>query len=373
MSTLKILHTADLHLDSAFEALPAGKAQLRRTEQRELLARLATLAREEQVQLILLAGDLLDSDTSYYETGEELCRCLAGMNAPVFISPGNHDYYSPRSPWARIKLPGNVHLFTENAIRGLQFSTLGIRVYGAAFTEKRSGPLLQGFTAERRPGMKNILILHGEVGAPADSPYDPITEAELAASGMDYVALGHIHRASGLRRAGDTWFSWPGCPEGRGFDETGEKTVNLVTLSDDGHCALETRSIAQRRYENLTVDVTGADPLLAIHTLLPDESVRDVYRITLTGEVDERLDLNRLHANLAELFFELQLRDETTPRRSLWEKAGDDTLRGLFLKKLKREYDTAPDDTTRRAVEQAARWGLAALDNREEAVRHEDP
>ena len=76
MSTLKILHTADLHLDSAFEALPAGKAQLRRTEQRELLARLATLAREEQVQLILLAGDLLDSDTSYYETGEELCRCL---------------------------------------------------------------------------------------------------------------------------------------------------------------------------------------------------------------------------------------------------------------------------------------------------------
>ena len=295
------------------------------------------------------------------------------MNAPVFISPGNHDYYSPRSPWARIKLPGNVHLFTENAIRGLQFSTLGIRVYGAAFTEKRSGPLLQGFTAERKPGMKNILILHGEVGAPADSPYDPITEAELAASGMDYVALGHIHRASGLRRAGDTWFSWPGCPEGRGFDETGEKTVNLVTLSDDGHCALETRSIAQRRYENLTVDVTDADPLLAIHTQLPDESVRDIYRITLTGEVDERLDLNRLHANLAELFFELQLRDETTPRRSLWEKAGDDTLRGLFLKKLKREYDTAPDDTTRRAVEQAARWGLAALDNREEAVRHEDP
>jgi DNA repair exonuclease SbcCD nuclease subunit len=221
--------------------------------------------------------------------------------------------------------------------------------------------------------MKNILILHGEVGAPADSPYDPITEAELAASGMDYVALGHIHRASGLRRAGDTWFSWPGCPEGRGFDETGEKTVNLVTLSDDGHCALETRSIAQRRYENLTVDVTGADPLLAIHTLLPDESVRDVYRITLTGEVDERLDLNRLHANLAELFFELQLRDETTPRRSLWEKAGDDTLRGLFLKKLKREYDTAPDDTTRRAVEQAARWGLAALDNAEEVVQHEDP
>ena len=211
------------------------------------------------------------------------------------------------------------------------------------------------------------------MGTRSDSPYDPITEAELADSGMDYVALGHVHKASGLKKAGNTWYSWPGCPEGRGFDETGEKTVNLVTLSDDGGCTLETRCIASRRYEDLTVDVTGADPLLAIHTLLPDESVRDVYRITLTGDVDERPDLNRLRANLMELFFELQLRDETTPRRSLWEKAGDDTLRGLFLKKLKEKYDAAPDDTARRAVEQAARWGLAALDNREEAVRHEDP
>lgn len=373
MSALKILHMADLHLDSAFEALPAGKAQLRRAEQRELLARMAALVQTEQVQLVLLAGDLLDSDVSFYETGEELCRCLAGISVPVFIAPGNHDFYSARSPWSRIKLPGNVHLFTENAIRGLQLSTLGVRVYGAAFAEKRSGPLLRGFTAEKKPGIKNILVLHGEVGAHADSPYNPITEAELAASGMDYAALGHIHQASGLKRAGDTWYSWPGCPEGRGFDETGEKTVNLITLTDDGGCTLETRCIATRRYETLTVDVTGADPLLAVHTLLPDESVRDVYRIILTGEVDERPDLNRLRLNLSELFFELQLRDETTPRRSLWEKAGDDTLRGLFLKKLKDKYDTAPDDDTRRAVEQAARWGLAALDNREEAVRHEDP
>jgi hypothetical protein len=128
-----------------------------------------------------------------------------------------------------------------------------------------------------------------------------------------------------------------------------------------------------RRYETLAVDVTGDDPLLAIHTQLPDDSVRNIYRITLTGELDEAPDLSRLRQNLSELFFELQLRDETRTRQSLWEKAGDDTLRGLFLKKLKRQYDEAPDESARREIEQAARWGLAALDNREEAVRHEDP
>ena len=368
--TLKILHSADLHLDSPFEGLSAGKAAMRRGEQRELLRRLAALARQEDVDLVLLAGDLLDSDNSYFETGEELVRWLGAMGAPVFIAPGNHDRYTSQSPWARLKLPDNVHVFREPTVTGVVLPELDACVYGAAFTEKRAGPLLRGFTAPRREGMRNLLCLHGEVGT-RDSAYNPITAEELAASGMDYAALGHIHKASGLQKAGDTWYAWPGCPEGRGFDETGEKTVNLVTLSDAG-CTLETRCIAQRRYEVLKVDVTGADPLLAVHTSLPDETVRDIYRIVLTGEADDSPDLNRLQTALSELFFELQLRDETRPRASLWERAGDDTLRGLFLKKLRAQYDAAPDDGTRRKIEQAARWGLAALDNREEVVRHED-
>ena len=98
MRPLKLLHAADLHLDSPFEGLSSGKAAMRRSEQRELLGRLAALVGREGVQLVLLPGDLLDSDNSYYETGEELIRCLTQMAVPVFIAPGNHDYYAPRSP-----------------------------------------------------------------------------------------------------------------------------------------------------------------------------------------------------------------------------------------------------------------------------------
>jgi len=369
--TLKILHAADLHLDSPFEALSSGKAAMRRAEQRELLGRLAALVRDEGADLVLLAGDLLDSDNTYYETGEVLARCLGGMGVPVFIAPGNHDYYSPRSPYARLKLPENVHVFTEHAMQRVSLPDLGANVYGAAFTEKRSGPLLRGFSAGREDGMWNLLCLHGEVGV-RDSAYDPISEEELAASGADYVALGHIHKASGLRRAGDTRYAWPGCPEGRGFDETGEKFVYLVTLSEGG-CQLEERSVALRRYESMSVDVTGTDALLAIHTSLPDETARDIYRITLTGEADESPDLNRLTANLEDLFFAVQLRDETHMRRDVWDCAGEDTLRGLFLRRLRAQYDAARDEAGRRRAEQAARWGLAALDNAEEVVRHEDP
>ena len=96
MSRIRILHAADLHLDSPFEGLPAAKAAQRRQEQRELLKKMANTAEAEQVQLVLLSGDLLDSDSAYTETAEELVRALGGMSVPVIISPGNHDFYSRR-------------------------------------------------------------------------------------------------------------------------------------------------------------------------------------------------------------------------------------------------------------------------------------
>ena len=370
--SLRFLHAADLHLDSPFEGLPARKAAVRRGEQRELLSRLAELVEQEKLQLVLLSGDLLDSDNTYYETGEELIRSLGRMSVPVFIAPGNHDYYSESSPYARLSLPDNVHVFRRGEIECVYLPELNVRVYGAAFTDKRSRPLLTGFhAAPKTAGQTDLLCLHGDVGV-RESIYNPVSEAELAASGVDYAAFGHVHKASGLCQAGKVWYSWPGCPEGRGFDETGERFVNIVELDGEA-CSLRQVCVAKRRYEILRVNVTGSDPLLAVHTLLTDETVRDVYRVILTGEVASPPDLSRLKHNLEEFFFELQLRDETHLQRDVWDRAGEDTLRGLFLMRLRERYDAARSDAERRQIEQAARWGLAAIDNREEVVQHDDP
>ena len=211
--------------------------------------------------------------------------------------------------------------------------------------------------------------MHGEVGVPG-SQYNPISAEDLAASGMDYAALGHVHKACGLLKSGNTWYSWPGCPEGRGFDETGEKTVNIVTL-EGSNASLETRSIAKRRYYSVSLDVTGKDPLLLIYTSLPDDSADDIYRITLTGASERSPDLRRLQQNLDGMFFSLQLLDRTVPPADLWECAGNDTLRGIFLAKLKARYDAAEDDAAKLRIEQAVRWGLAALDNAEEVAVHD--
>lgn len=371
MRSIRIIHAADLHLDSPFEALSAAKAAVRRGEQRTLLARLSDLASREGADLMLLSGDLLDSSNSFYETGEELVRSLGNAPCPVFIAPGNHDFYTERSPYAKLKLPDNVYIFHENTVRFVAVPSADARVYGAAFTDRASPALLRGFHAERRPGVYNLLCMHGEVSSPA-SPYNPISEEDLAASGIDYAALGHIHKASGLRKSGNCHYSWPGCPEGRGFDEDGEKTVNIVELSGED-CVLRTASIAGRRYFKLSLDISGKDPLLLIHTSLPDDTVRDIYRITLTGETENTPDLRTLYQNLDEMFFSLQLRDETRMKQDLWETTGDDSLRGLFLTKLRAQYDAAQDDAQRFRVEQAARWGLAALNRAEEVVIHDNP
>lgn len=368
MSELKILHAADLHLDSPFEGLGAAKAARRREEQRRLLYRIAQLAETEQVDLVLLAGDLLDSDSTYAETGEALAEALGSISAPVFISPGNHDFYSPRSPYAHVRFPENVHIFKSPAVECVELPQLGARVWGAAFCDSYSPAMLHGFSASKSAGVKDIMCIHGEVAAASN--YNPVTELDIAASGMDYIAMGHIHKESGLKKSGTVYYAWPGCPEGRGFDETGEKHVYIVSLGS--LCGVKPVCVAQRRYEILNVELTGGDVISDVLAALPDNTANDVYRIVLRGEAAEPPQPDALCTALEDKFFSLQVRDETVLKRDAWQSAGEDNLRGQFLARLKAAFDAANTDTEREKISQAARWGLAALDNREEVVRHDD-
>ena len=298
---IRILHAADLHLDSPFEGLPEEKAALRRNEQRQLLRALAQLRAESGVQLVLLAGDLFDSAASWAGTEDTLRLALAEMEVPVFISPGNHDFYSRSGRWQRLALPENVRLFTGRSLEGLDVPELGVRVWGAAFTDRVSGPLLRGFSAPRQEGRLELLCLHGEVGVPS-SRYDPVSEEELAASGLDYAAFGHVHAFSGLRRAGDCFYAWPGCPEGRGFDETGEKGVIIADV-ERGGVKLRFAPVCTRRYERLEVDASELESFR-----LPEGAERNIYRLSVTGETDAPPDLAALRRRLEGECFGLRLR-----------------------------------------------------------------
>ena len=361
---LTFLHAADFHLDAPFAALPPDRAAQRRGEQREQLDRMAQLARDRKVDLVLLAGDLMDSEETYAETAQALSHALAAIPAPVFIAPGNHDFWSEHSLYASMSWPDNVHIFTQAAPSAVPLPQLGCTVYGAAFTAPGSDRSpLEGFHAPS-DGNIHLMVLHALVEGRGS--YAPITREQIASSGLDYLALGHVHAFSGMQRDGGTAWAYPGCPEGRGFDETGDKGVVLGTV-DQGQVSLEFVPLARRRYRIETVDISDASPAQALAAILPQTPSPDLCHILITGERgEESLDLGALEALAAPCFYSVSLRDHTRVRRDLWERAGEDTLTGLFLRDLRAQLDGADSDEARGLVERAVRFGLAALEHGED-------
>ena len=363
---LKFIHAADFHLDSAFAALPPGRASERRRESRELPFRLADYVNAHGVQLVLLAGDLFDSAAPYQETGKALAEALGRMKARVFATPGNHDWYGPGSPWVTVDWPENVHIFREATMTSVDLPELGVTVHGAAFTSPEQGSsLLAGFTAPEDGGV-HLGLLHGETD-PTEARYNPLGREEIAASGLSYLALGHIHKRGEAGTCGRTLCAWPGCPEGRGFDELGEKGFYEGVIDGGGTVSLTFVPFAGRRYEILEVDVTGKpSPRAAVEAALPEDTAGDLYRILLTGEAGEGGgDAKALETALAGRFYALEVRDHTRVAADVWARAGEDSLRGLFLRELRARWDAAGDEAEREAVVQAVRFGLAALDHRD--------
>ncbi|MBQ8831616.1 MAG: DNA repair exonuclease [Oscillospiraceae bacterium] len=361
--SVKFLHCADLHLDSPFDSLPEYKASCMRREMRELLNFIADLANSRRADIVFLSGDLLDSTVSYYETSDALIEALERIDGKVFISPGNHDYFCSMSPYAYLDFPENVHIFKSQTVECVELPELGCRVYGAAFIQNDSASLLNAFTAED-DGMINLMCIHGNVNG--DS-YNRITGANMLSSGIDYMALGHIHARSELSKAGDTFFAYPGCPQGRGFDETGDKGVYFGEVSK-GDVRLEFIPTCRRRYMEYTVDVTDFPSVKeAALSVLASAASEDIIRIVFTGETDEEINLTALCDELADYAFHLVLKNKTHHRRDLWEGLSEDTLKGSFLRLMHRRLDAAETEDERATVMAAVRYALAAMENREES------
>ena len=321
---LKILHTADWHLDSPFASFSPQQRRFLRQEQRKLPWRIADLCRKEVCDLMLLAGDIFDGEVSR-DTVENVKAALKDCGVPVFIAPGNHDFCGHGSAWLEESWPENVHVFTGE-LASVAVPELRCRVYGAGYQSMDCDALLEGFRAEGDETYC-VAVLHGDPMT-ASSPYCPVTAAQVRQSALDYLALGHIHKA-GAFRAGATLCAWPGCPMGRGWDETGEKGVCIVTIGDTAE--IRPVELDTVRFRELEVDI-GGDAVAALEAALPGNGSSDFYRITLigAGNVDTAELKKRFSA-----FPNLELRDCSEAPVDLWAEVGEDTLRGVYFRLLR--------------------------------------
>lgn len=364
---LKFIHAADFHLDAPFRALSPELAAERRQEQRDLLLRLAQYCWDEDADFLLLAGDLFDAQSQYRETLETVLRVMEQIAIPIFLSPGNHDYYHSGSRYASTKFPSNVHIFQTFSIQAVPLVEKNAVIYGNAFcAPTTTAHPLANFHAPQ-DGRYHIAVLHGELDMPA-SHCAPILQAEIAQSGLHYLALGHVHRRTELLHAGGSAYAYAGCAVGRGFDETGEKGCYALTLDDSGISA-RFLPLGGRRYESLELaSHDGIDWATEAQALLRKQGIRprDFVRLTLTGCDEGGADEAQLLALLSPLTAGLELRDQRSAPRDLWARLGEDNLTGQFLRNLYQRYNQTADGQERAQIELAVRYGLAALENGEE-------
>lgn len=372
METVKIVHCADLHLGSPFAGF-GRRAAIRRADLLQTFRRILAVCREQQAQLLLVAGDLFDSGHPSRELVEAVRDGFSALDGvTVAIAPGNHDPMAVDSPYALEDFwPENVHIFCGE-MQPLMLDALGVCLWGAAFTGAYGEQPMLHTAQPLDEHLIHIGVLHGTLTSGEQTPYGPITTAEIAASGLDYLALGHIHACSGVQRIGRTFYAYPGCPEGRGFDELGQKGV-LTGEVGHHYCTMDFLPTARRQYFALEValdDTTRTEIESCIRAAMQKATgetwAEQCYKVTLTGTPAENaaVDIARLTAELADVFY-IKFRNETRLAVDLSAESDDFSLRGIFLRRMAEKLNSGNE-----AAELALRLGLRALT--EEVKYHVD-
>ena len=348
---IKILHSADWHLDSPLLFRQEDQAQHLRAALNTVPGQILKLCRQEQCDMMLLSGDLFDGAYAA-DTLRTFKNMLAQAGIPVFITPGNHDPIGSDTPWLSETWPDNVHIFTHPVMEAVDVEGLDCCVYGAGYMSKDCPSLLEDFSPTHTERY-SIGILHGDP-TQVNSPCCPVTAHQVEQSGFHYLALGHIHKA-GSFRAGSTLCAWPGCPMGRGYDEQGDKGVYIVTIDETA----DARFVPLEGPRFYDLEVSGTTPLSAV---LPAVGNENFYRVTLTG-AREAPDLAALQQEFSR-FPNLVLRDETTPPTDIWGSADTDTLEGAYFTLLRRALETA-DEGSAPIIRLAAQISRQLLDGQE--------
>lgn len=330
---MKLLHSADWHINAPIQGRSPEQAERLRRSLAAVAHQIVALANKEHCDLMLLSGDLFDGPPSA-DCLSQVQQALAEAHMRVFIAPGNHDPMGVNCGWDQPGWPENVHIFRSSAIQSVSLPQLDCRVWGAAFQGCDCPALLNGFRAEGSERYA-IGLFHGDP-TQASSPYNPISRLQVQESGLDYLALGHIHKGDSFQ-AGDTLCAWPGCPMGRGFDELGEKGVLIVTLEGTVNARFVPLSVPRFHWLKVPVGSSASDALAAA---LPGAASEDFFRVELTGEWEDP-DIPALLAHFPQ-FPNLELRDCTQPPIDLWANTDQDSLEGVFFSLL--QQSDAPAD-----------------------------
>jgi DNA repair exonuclease SbcCD nuclease subunit len=368
---VRLLFFSDLHLEAPFRWAPPDVARERRRALRECLSTIVALAAAQRVDALVCAGDLYEHDRYTPDTAQFVRDCFARLHPmPVYVAPGNHDWFGPASLYQRVDWTPNVHVFPDDRLTPVTLAD-GLTLWGAAH---RAPADTRGFLTDFRVdrGGVHLGLFHGsEQGALAFQeddkvPHAPFRAEQIGAAGLHHALVGHFHTP---RDAAD--HTYPGNPEPLTFGETGGTGASgepigrgavLVTVDDTGAVARERHRVAVSQVSDVVVDLDGITHGTQVQSTV-DAALADVkgtVRVTLRGELhpDVEFDPGDLRRPVHIDAWVVRA-GAVTYAYDLDALAQEQTVRGQFVRDVRAATELAEDDRRRVLV-----TGLRAFERR---------
>lgn len=347
---MRFLHAADLHLDAPVHALSDSES-VRRASLRAF-SDIIDYAKAHQIPYIVIAGDLFDSPHPRESTKAAVTeKWKEAGDITFFLLAGNHDPMSAEGGYLGMKLPPNVKLFGKE---WTSFTVAEGSFHGRSFSE--TGCLMEGIPASGEGAQ--VAVLHGDTQSA--NLNEAVSAAAMQQAGMQYVALGHIHKRRAPLLSGGCLICNSGCTVGHGFDETGEKGFYDVSIT--GKVVQETFvPLDAPRFYEIVVEIFEKDSEAEILQKIEQVAVAyrpiDYLRIRFVGET--ALSLPTKYNGSAQI---LELLDDTTLPCDFSALQNEQTLRGLFVKNMMEKMERASDEDAAKLLA-ALRAGLSAMES----------
>ncbi|MBN2428991.1 MAG: DNA repair exonuclease [Deltaproteobacteria bacterium] len=361
---IKLLHTADVHLDSSFPSL-GEKEELRKNDFIQTFERLLSLAIKNEVDFFLVAGDLFNSATpSSFSIGkvQSGIRRLADRGIISIILPGTHDHVSQvNSVYRRHDFSDAIVLDDPGRKDPVVVEKRGKKVcfYGAPYVSSDAGHSLAAMTRKFSEGI-HVGLLHGSRKGSPEWNYRKkdlvFTLDDLKKWRLDYVALGHYHNFEIFSESNRVLACYPGSPEGKKFGENGVRHAALVRLDEHG-LIVDKAAVNARTLQEQRLDLTGiSDRQTVREAILSFADSNTLLRLTLEGILEFPLDMDLLQAQVCDSFFHIEMIDHTSLFDSHFAGriADEETVRGCFVRRVQKLMAGASPDE-KNLLEQAFR------------------
>lgn len=337
---MKVIHCADLHLDSKMQAnLGKDKAKERKLELLNTFSRMVEYAKREGVEAILICGDMFDTKSiSALSRNAVLNSIEENPDICFFYLKGNHD--SDGFVSALETVPENLYLFNDAWTEYPLGDNDIVKLYGVELDSNNSASVQAAFAPD--PSKVNIVMLHGqEAETVGKDKAEIINIRQFQNKGINYMALGHIHAPKLARLDATGQYAYSGCLEGRGFDETGEHGFMLLDIDEEKKSVFaEFVPFAYRELYEIHVDISDAVTSPEIVTLVRNALIestiqqKDLVKIVLEGNVDVECekDIDFIKHSFEADYYFVKVYDFTEYKVDYDSFLLDESLKGEFVR-----------------------------------------